>query len=415
MNFWFDRTRELNVTYKELLNILLAEGDNNIYIKEDNPMQVFISLLRNFLNQKESILLDADFSNNELLDLGISETDLASGSYKQQELTKKFDSLEEIIAFFDKFNEVLTISIYTSGTTGRPKKISQSYKNLTRAVKSDNSLKENIWGFAYNPTHFAGLQVFFQAFYNQNQIVYLFGQDYQEVYKSMLDRRVTHLSSTPTFMRILLSYVESPLEFVESLTFGGERFDSELLKRLETQFPNAVVKNVYASSEAGSLLRSEGPYFVIPSRYGEVLKIENDELLIHRDLLGSSSSFSLEGYWYKTGDLVRYVDDRRFLFIGRKSEMINVGGYKVNPTEVENVIKEVQGVKDVSVFGRQNSIMGQIIVAHVIKTETSDSKELKMRIKEATKSKLQEFKIPRLIKFVEAFKLTRTGKIKKDE
>jgi acyl-coenzyme A synthetase/AMP-(fatty) acid ligase len=93
--------------------------------------------------------------------------------------------------------------------------------------------------------------------------------------------------------------------------------------------------------------------------------------------------------------------------------MINVGGYKVNPTEIENIIKEIKGVKDVAVFGRKNSIMGQIIVANIITEDAVEEIELKQEIKKICKSQLQDFKIPRIIKFVKLFDLTRTGKIKK--
>jgi acyl-CoA synthetase (AMP-forming)/AMP-acid ligase II len=147
--------------------------------------------------------------------------------------------------------------------------------------------------------------------------------------------------------------------------------------------------------------------------YKKVIKIKNNELLIHKELLGTSESFNLEGDWYKTGDVVEFKDKKRFKFKNRKSEMINVGGYKVNPSEVEAVIQEVKGVEDVIVFGRDNSVMGKIVVAHIVKTENEDKKKVKERIKKITSSKLQDYKLPRLIKFVDSFDLTRTGKIKK--
>ena len=136
-------------------------------------------------------------------------------------------------------------------------------------------------------------------------------------------------------------------------------------------------------------------------------------MLIHKELLGISESLKLEGDWYKTGDVVEFKDKKRFKFKNRKSEMINVGGYKVNPSEVEAVIQEVKGVEDVIVFGRDNSVMGKIVVAHIVKTENEDKKKVKERIKKITSSKLQDYKLPRLIKFVDSFDLTRTGKIKK--
>jgi acyl-coenzyme A synthetase/AMP-(fatty) acid ligase len=92
--------------------------------------------------------------------------------------------------------------------------------------------------------------------------------------------------------------------------------------------------------------------------------------------------------------------------------MINVGGYKVNPTEVEDIIRNISGVKDVYVFSRENSITGNIVMANVISEGVIDEKDLKQIIKRKCISNLQEFKIPRLISFVDSFELTRTGKIK---
>lgn len=413
MTFWFDHKRNIEVTYDEFLSSLLKAGTNNIYIKEENPYEGFLCMLRNFLNKKKSIVLDSDFSEKEILDLGISEEEMNKGAYDQQSLIEKITSLDQVISFYEEYKQEINIQIYTSGTTGQPKKVRQSYKNLTRAVKKSDSMKNKVWGFAYNPTHFAGLQVFFQAFYNYNELVYLFDLEYNNIYTSLKERKVTHLSCTPTFMKIFLNFMEQPLESVENLTFGGEKFNKEIEEKVNEKFPNATIKNVYASTEAGSLLRSDGLYFSIPLKYKDVLKIVEGELLIHQDLLGDSSTFNLDNQWYKTGDLVEFVDENRFSFKNRKSDIINVGGYNVNPSEIEHVIKAINGVEDVSVFGRKNSITGRIIVAHVIKLENIDAQELKKHIKKVVSEKLQKYKQPRLIKFVDSFELTRTGKIKK--
>lgn len=411
--FWIDSKRKLEVTYENFFQKIIEEGVNNSYIKDSNPFSVFLSLIRNCISGKKSIILDADFSDDELLSLQISNKTYLEGGFMQNNLSEKFKSFADILFFIKENSEKLEIDIYTSGTTGRPKKVTQLFKNLTRAVKVRESLKDSVWGFAYNPTHFAGLQVFFQALYNKNTIVYIFNKGFDEVYLDFVDYSITNMSCTPTFMKMLLPSVKKNLVDVKSLTFGGEKFDSKIENELKKKFSVATVKNIYASTEAGSLLRADGEFFLIPNRYTEVVKIENNELLIHKELLGTSESFNLEGNWYKTGDIVEFKDEKRFKFKNRKSEMINVGGYKVNPSEVEAIIKEIKGVEDIIVFGRDNSVMGKIVVAHIIKNKNEDKKELKERIKKITTSKLQDYKLPRLIKFVDSFDLTRTGKIKK--
>ena len=413
VSFWIDSKRKLEVTYQTFFQKIIEEGVNNSYIKNSNPYSVFLSLIRNCVSGRKSIILDANFSDEELLSLQISNKTYLDGEFMQNNLSKNFKSFADILSFIKDNSEKLEIDIYTSGTTGRPKKVTQLFKNLTRAVKVRESLKDSVWGFAYNPTHFAGLQVFFQALYNKNTIVYIFNKGFDEVYLDFVDYTITNMSCTPTFMKMLLPSVKKDLVAVKSLTFGGEKFDSKIEKELKKKFSVASVKNIYASTEAGSLLKADGEFFLIPNRFTEVVKIENNELLIHKELLGTSESFNLEGDWYKTGDIVQFKDEKRFKFKNRKSEMINVGGYKVNPSEVEAIIKEIKGVEDIIVFGRDNSVMGKIVVAHIIKNKNEDKKDLKERIKKITSSKLQDYKLPRLIKFVDSFDLTRTGKIKK--
>jgi acyl-CoA synthetase (AMP-forming)/AMP-acid ligase II len=280
-------------------------------------------------------------------------------------------------------------------------------------VRVNSSYVNNIWGFAYNPTHFAGLQVFFQALFNKNTLVYIFDSDYKLVNNMFNKYDISHLSCTPTFMKMLIPYIHNPKEKVLSLTFGGEKFDEKLKGSIIQKFPKAKIKNVYASTEAGSLLRTDGDSFTIPERYKFLIKIENDELLINVNLLGKSDTFIFEGDWYRTGDLVKFIDDKKFKFVNRKSEMINVGGYKVNPSEIEDLIRNIEGVIDVIVLGRANSLTGNIIVANIIKSVNQDDKVLKERIKSILVLQLQDFKIPRIINFVETFDITRTGKIKK--
>jgi acyl-CoA synthetase (AMP-forming)/AMP-acid ligase II len=410
--FWIDKTG-LEITYDDLFNDLIKEGEGNVYIQNHNPYFVFVNLLRNLLSQKKSIMLDSDFSSVELLSLEISDEILLKGKFFQSNLSDEYRNLEMIFDSYERNKNFLEIEIFTSGTSGKPKKVSQSLLNVIRAVRVNSSYVNNIWGFAYNPTHFAGLQVFFQALFNKNTLVYIFDSDYKLVNNMFNKYDISHLSCTPTFMKMLIPYIHNPKEKVLSLTFGGEKFDEKLKGSIIQKFPKAKIKNVYASTEAGSLLRTDGDSFTIPERYKFLIKIENDELLINVNLLGKSDTFIFEGDWYRTGDLVKFIDDKKFKFVNRKSEMINVGGYKVNPSEIEDLIRNIEGVIDVIVLGRANSLTGNIIVANIIKSVNQDDKVLKERIKSILVLQLQDFKIPRIINFVETFDITRTGKIKK--
>ena len=386
-----------------------------MYVQKSSPYQVFLHIIRNFLNRKNNTLIDFDFSINELSNSDLDEQIILNGSYYQEDLSSRFRDIRSIVNYLISNEQTLSIDMYTSGTTGRPKKVSQGFNNIIRQVKHREEFKNNVWAFAYNPTHFAGLQVFFQAFLNLNTIVYVFNKPLNLVPEQLATFHVTNMSCTPTYIKLLLPYLSKELPIFQSLTFGGERFDSKNLNRIITVFPNAKINNVYASTEAGSILKSDGNNFRIPSRLKDKVKIQENELLIHKSLLGKSSTLILNKGWYHTGDLVNYTDHESFVFQSRKSEMINVGGYKVNPSEVSELINKIDGVLDSLVFGKENSIMGKIIVANVIIQDSSKKEEMKSKISFVTSKHLQEFKRPRLIKFVDSFELTRTGKIKKTE
>jgi len=234
----------------------------------------------------------------------------------------------------------------------------------------------------------------------------------RKIIEETLNRfQVTHISATPTFYRSIIPYIKQQIPTVERLTMGGEKYDETLENILIKIFPNAEIRNVYASTEAGSIFSAKGDIFRISERLRDKIKInEDNELLIHKSLLGESETLKLDGEWYRTGDLVEKIDDDHFKFISRKTEMINVGGYKVNPHEVENEIKKVEGVIDVLVKARNNRITGSILTAEVEVMEGINKKEKEKEIIKVLEKNLQNWKIPRIITFVDNIELTRTGK-----
>jgi len=277
-------------------------------------------------------------------------------------------------------------------------------------VKISERNTNSIWGFAYNPTHMAGIQVFFQALLNGNAIVRLFGLTPNEIHGEIKENDVTHISATPTFYRLLLP-CENTFQSIARITSGGEKFNEKTIRQLTEIFPNAKITNVYASTEAGTLFASDNDIFSIKPEFEHLIRVENDELLIHNSLMGSSDINIKK--WYNTGDLIEIITEKplKFRFISRKSDMINVGGYKVNPLEVEEIIFSLSGIKNVRVYSKSNSVLGNIICCEVV----CDNNQInESSIRTFLQSKIQEFKIPRIIRFVEELSTTRTGKIKRN-
>jgi len=365
---------------------------------------VFKNIIVSILTGKEIVLLDSDLSQDEISRLGITQIMLDE--------TYDIEITNIEIDVNNRLPEEFRLTLFTSGTTGRPKKISHSYSSLTRGVKKGDRFKDNIWGFAYNPTHFAGMQVFFQAYLNKNPVINLFDLDKNLIPKEIQKNAITNISATPTFFRTILPFVDEPLNSVSRITTGGEKFDSTLVAQLGSKFPKAKIRNIYASTEADTLFAAKGDVFTVKENIKDKIKFTDEgELLVHISFLGNSETFQLiDDEWYKTGDLVEFIDEEKthFKFLSRKSEMINIGGYKVNPNEIEDLIKQYDGVIDVLISARKNRITGNILQAE-IKVEENKSVEEKELI-EYLIEHLQEWKIPRIIRFVDDIKLTRTGK-----
>jgi acyl-CoA synthetase (AMP-forming)/AMP-acid ligase II len=245
---------------------------------------------------------------------------------------------------------------------------------------------------------------------NGNPIIRLFGLSKEHIFNSIDTFSITNISATPTFYRLLLP-AKNHFTSVNRITSGGEKFDEKTAEQLKKLFPNAKFTNVYASTEAGTLFASRGNSFSIKPEMKPFVQIQDNELLIHKSLMGKSEFADVE--WYHTGDLVKIVSENplQFQFISRKNEMINVGGYKVNPEEVEETIRKIEGIQDVRVFAKSNSVFGNIICCEVVKS--SDEID-EVSIRSFLQSKLQEFKIPRIIKFTNQVSTTRTGKIKRN-
>lgn len=395
---------ERSYSYRDLLDII-CQDDYVPYLKTSDLFEYFANLIKALCNDLPLVLLDSDVNASEVF--GVDEKDI---NQKCRKKIRRFTSMDDVVKAL--CNSISEITLFTSGTTGQPKKVIHTVQTLIRSVRLGEKYAGQVWAYAYNPTHMAGLQVFFQAFLNQNTLINVFNKGRSEVYRAIEDYSVTHISATPTFYRLLLPYEKAYLS-VQRVTLGGEKSDAHLYEVIHSIFPLAKINNVYASTEAGSLFAAKGDCFQIPASLRNKFKVVDDELLIHCSLLGRSESFRLDGEFYHSGDLIEWVSfsEGTFRFKSRKNELINVGGYKVNPGEVETVINSLDGVRQSLVYGKPNSVLGNVLCAEVQLEEDSHFTELAIR--QLLKGKLQDFKIPRRIKFVETFTLTRTGKLKR--
>jgi acyl-coenzyme A synthetase/AMP-(fatty) acid ligase len=405
-SFYINSTFNTDKSYIDFLDDIKSLNDKYNYIYEKDTYTFFVKLVKKLINNEDVLILDGDFSLNEISSLINNEN-------------FSIDVANEIeIENLDSFINLLStskskINLFTSGTTGKPKKVTHSIGSLLRSVKKGARFESDVWGFAYNPTHMAGLQVFFQCFFNKNTLVDIFKKDRKSILKDVERYKISNISATPTFYRLLLPFVEE-FKCVSRITFGGEKSDSFLHTRIRQIFPNAKISNIYASTEIGALLISEGEFFRIPDSLINKVKILDDELCVDSSLLGISEVIKVVDNFYYTGDIVEFIDDSKsfFKFVSRKSDYINVGGYKVNLGEIENEILKIEGIKLASVTSKPNSVLGNIIVANVVKSIDNASLNEQFIRTELSKN-LQDFKIPRKINFIKELNYNRTGKLER--
>ncbi len=204
---------------------------------------------------------------------------------------------------------------------------------------------------------------------------------------------VRSVSATPSFWRRLIT-LGSPAALgalrLEQITLGGEIADQHLLDALRRLYPEARLVHLYGSSEVGRCFtvtdgRAGFParFLDVPSEDGIALKIEDGELLVQsaNAMIGSPGTAATEKGgtdWVATGDLVERVGDRCY-FVGRRDDLINVGGNKVRPLRVEQVIQSVPGVRDVRVFARRSSLVGQMVACEYVTEPGFDAKEVEGR------------------------------------
>ena len=400
--FIYDNQLTNPVYYSNFFSSLEKLNFNPI-CRVSNYIEVFKNIVFSILIDREITLLDYDFPDHEIKDLDIKNDEINSSSFN---ILDQVPSLNLFIKSINTLNR-WSITLYTSGTTGKPKKVVHKSDSLIRFVKSGKSRSDDIWGFTYNPTHIAGLQVFFQALLNMNSIVYIYNRNKKEIQASFDKYRVTNISATPTFYRLLQPFSQE-YSNVKYVTSGGERLDNNLSNFLNMIFPNAKLTNVYASTEVGSLFASKGEYFKIPDKFQKYIKIENKELLVHKKI--TAQTLPNNEKWLRTGGIVEFKNDSNILFkiIARNNELINVGGYNVNLSEIEELLRLNNSVLDCIVYSKPHRLVGNIICSDVV---LKDDNVKEIELKKYLSQKIQKYKIPAIINIVDSLKINRANKL----
>lgn len=317
------------------------------------------------------------------------------------------------------------IVLATSGTSGTPKLVKYTVRKL--AASSQKNISRGLeftWGLCYDLNRFAGIQVYLQAICSGSSIsISESSQSMQDVISGFVSTNVNALSATPSFWRKVLMLPGSQCLNVKRITLGGEISDQAVIDGLGKHYPEAKIVHIYASTEAGVGFVVQDKKEGFPSSFldnpnlSAELKVVDNVLWIKSQnslekLLSGNIEIDADGY-INSGDIVDIKDDRVY-FKGRDSGSLNVGGNKVMPEEVEQVINLIEEVELSKVYGKKNPILGTLVSAEIVLSEHSlllDNRALKQIIVEFCKPRLEAYKIPVTYKIVDKIDINETGKI----
>jgi acyl-coenzyme A synthetase/AMP-(fatty) acid ligase len=317
--------------------------------------------------------------------------------------------------------------LLTSGTTGAPKLVVHTLQTLAGAIQPHPTPANSIvWSTFYDIRRFGGLQIFLRAMLAGNSLVL---SSAHETTADFLTRAafhgVTHISGTPShWRRALMSPVVQQLE-PRYVRLSGEIADQPILNHLAVSFPKARVAHAFATTEAGLAFEvNDGlagfPLDVIEQTPDVEMKIHNGTLHIrsartaHCYMGRGSPALKDEHGFVDTSDLIGVRDERGY-FVGRRDGAINVGGLKVFPEEVEQIINQHPAVQMSRVQGRKNPVSGAIIVADVLLKALlytpAEAKSIQRDILQLCRGMLSPHKIPAFINIVTSIQVNDSGKL----
>ncbi|MCP5412133.1 MAG: AMP-binding protein [Alphaproteobacteria bacterium] len=313
--------------------------------------------------------------------------------------------------------------LFTSGTTGEPKMVAHTLAGLTGAIQPA-AAADITWGTFYDIRRYGGLQILLRALLGHASLVLSDADEDVAGFLARLGRcGVTHLTGTPSHWRRALMSPANAAIAPHYVRLSGEIADQAILDSLKARFPDAAIGHAYASTEAGVGFEVTDGLEGFPASFigrpGAVeMKVEDGRLHLRSArtasaYVGGGPDLRNDG-WVDTGDVIEQRGGR-FHFMGRAGGIINVGGLKINPEEVEAVINRQPGVRASRVSGRKSPITGAIVVAEVVLTEAAnDNATFKEAILAACRENLPAFKVPAMLRFVPSLALTAAGKLSRN-
>lgn len=313
--------------------------------------------------------------------------------------------------------------LFSSGSTGTPKAMIHNLDTLVDSYGDKKQKQINMLVFLMFD-HIGGINTMLNILSMNATMIIPQNRNADDICKLIEEYKIAVLPSSPTFLNLILinrSYEKYDLSSLRMITYGTETMPEGLLGRLKAVFSKVKFLQTFGTSETGiavtSSKSSSSTFMKIDDENLEYKIVDNELWLRSKtQILGylnrSMESFTNDG-WFKTGDLVELDNEGFIKIIGRNKEIINVGGQKVLPSEVESMLLGMDEIEDCLVYGEQNAITGQSVSCDVVLKHGIDDSGFKILVRKFCKDKLDSFKIPTRVnvvqytEFTERFKKSR--------
>ena len=306
--------------------------------------------------------------------------------------------------------------LFSSGSTGAPKAMIHNLDTLVDSYGDKKQKQINMLVFLMFD-HIGGINTMLNILSMNATMIIPQNRNADDICKLIEEYKIAVLPSSPTFLNLILinrSYEKYDLSSLRMITYGTETMPEGLLNRLKAVFSKVKFLQTFGTSETGiaatSSKSSNSTFMKIDDENLEYKIVDNELWLRSKtQILGylnrSMESFTNDG-WFKTGDLVELDNEGFIKIIGRNKEIINVGGQKVLPSEVESVLLGMDEIEDCLVYGEQNAITGQSVSCDVVLKHGIDDSGFKILVRKFCKDKLDNFKIPTRVNVVQKTEFT---------
>lgn len=401
------------ITYQELLDRtakwdeqvpdLVQARTGRVVVLEADFTPSTIALLLSLIKANHIIipLLPANPKKNEYLETALPEVLIRVRPDQKVQVSHIPSATSHPLYEELKKRQHPGLVLFSSGSTGKCKAAVHDFLPLLEKFKTRRNPFRTIIFLLYD--HIGGINTLFHTLANGGCLITVAERTPENVLRLVEEFQAELLPASPTFLNLMLisgAIERYNLQSLKLITYGTEPMPESTLHTLHRLLPEVKLQQTYGLSELGimhSKSESSDSQWVKIGGDGFTTRIVDGILQIKAasamlGYLNAPSPFTGDEYFI-TGDMVE-VKGEYLRILGRKSELINVGGQKVFPVEVENVIRQCTNVKDVLVFGEKNLLMGQIVCAKVQLVTAEATQPFIIRLKKFCMEKLEDYKVP---------------------